>query len=191
MSNTPKVPSGWQLERAVSAWEQLRELYASDPALADDEQVIRTALADAGVTHPAVLLDRVIDACAWAVTRAEEADAMRASFRDRRDRYRKRHDVLKQLAFDLLVVLGEQSRSARLGRAALRESPPGVVITDEEALEDRFVRIIREPQKSEIKKALKDGEVVEGAVLSNPATTVVVTRFARARTGADLNEEGE
>jgi hypothetical protein len=160
-----------------------------DADLADDEQTIFHTLDGNDVEHPLKLLDRVIDASTWAATRAEEADAMRAALRDRRDRYQRRYALLKQLAFDLLVVLGERARATRLGRAGLRESPSSVVILDEQALEDRFVEITRTPKRTEIKKALRDGEVVDGAVLSNPATTVVITRFARPLAAVDLAEE--
>ena len=61
-NSAPRVPSAWQLERAVSAWMQLRELYDNDPALIEDEEVISAALADAEITHPDVLLERAIDA---------------------------------------------------------------------------------------------------------------------------------
>ena len=41
MSDVARVPSAWELEKAVSAWQQLRHQYANDPALAEDEDVDR------------------------------------------------------------------------------------------------------------------------------------------------------
>ena len=45
---------------------------------------------------------------------------------------------------------------------------------DETALSDRFVTIKRVPNRAEIAAALKDGEVVDGAVMSNsfPVLTI-------------------
>ena len=49
------------------------------------------------------------------------------------------------------------------------DGPAGVVVTDAEKLERRFLRIPPpEPDKVLIGRALKDGEVVDGATLSNP-----------------------
>jgi hypothetical protein len=179
------APSAWQIEKAVSAFEQAMATLP-DNALAPDENIILTMLDGERVAHPVKLLDRVIDACAWAITRAEEADAMRASFRDRRDRYRQRAGFLKQLALDLMGVIDLKKRTASLARVRIGESQPGVVITDEEALEDRFVKITREPRRIEIKAALEAGEVVDGAVLSNRAATVTLTRHARPLADVDL-----
>jgi len=48
-----------------------------------------------------------------------------------------------------------------------------VIITDETLLPDNLVRIKREPNKTEIKKALEAGPVA-GAMLSNGGTTLMV-----------------
>src|SRR4029077_17804561 len=101
----PRVPSAWQLERAVSAWQQLRELYASDPALADDEEVISAALADAEITHPEVLLERAIDAVVWVERREIEADELRREMVTRRDRYRARSEAIRGIIEQLLAAL--------------------------------------------------------------------------------------
>jgi hypothetical protein len=50
-----------------------------------------------------------------------------------------------------------------------RAGPPAVIVTDEAALPDRFIRVetTRRADKAAIATALKDGEVVDGAELSN------------------------
>jgi hypothetical protein len=59
--------------------------------------------------------------------------------------------------------------------ASIRSVPPKVEITDEAALPDSYVRVVRSPDKTAIKDALKRGEPVPGAVLGNGSTTLTVT----------------
>jgi hypothetical protein len=49
-----------------------------------------------------------------------------------------------------------------------------VIVTDEKALPDAYVKIIRKPIKADIKTALEGGDEVPGAVLSNPAPTISI-----------------
>lgn len=186
----PRAPSAWQIEQAVAAYQRALATLSSNAEgggrqltndFVADEQVILHTLDGEPVEHPLKLLEHVIDACAWATIRAEEADTMHKAFRFRRDRYLARRDLLKQLTFDLFEILGERARSGQLASAHLATSKPGVVIIDEQLLDDRFVQIKRIPNKTTIRQALDDGEVVDGAVLSNPATIVAVRRFATPR----------
>jgi len=49
-----------------------------------------------------------------------------------------------------------------------------VIVTDEAALPDAYVKIIRKPVKADIKAALDAGDDVPGAALSNPAPTISI-----------------
>jgi hypothetical protein len=173
----PRAPSGWQLERAVSAWQQLRELYDNDPALADDEDVITAALADAEVTHPDVLLERSIDALVWIQRREVEADDLRREMTRRRDRYRARSDAIRAMIQDLLVALEKKSYRSKLGRASMVMSRAGVVITDEGLVPDKYFRIERILLRTVLHEDLEQGEVVPGAVLSNPAPVLTIRKL--------------
>jgi hypothetical protein len=51
-----------------------------------------------------------------------------------------------------------------------------VVITNKEALPEQFIRIKREEDKVAIKDALKRGEIVPGAELSNGGETLTIRR---------------
>jgi hypothetical protein len=165
----PRVPTAWQLERAVSAWQQLREIYAADPTLADDEEGISRELADADITHPDVLLGRAIDAVVWCERREVEADELRREMVARRDRYRARAETIRAIIENLLIALEKTKHAAKWGAASFGTSPRSVVITDAELVPDEFWRVERTLMKDPIHDAIDAGKTVPGAVLSNPA----------------------
>ncbi len=59
--------------------------------------------------------------------------------------------------------------SAHIGRSRGK-----VIITDELALTHEYVRLKKEPDKKAIGEALRNGEWVEGATMSNPEPTLTV-----------------
>lgn len=177
MSDTPRVPSAYQLERAVSAWQQIRATLAADPNLIDDENVITAALADADITHPEVLLGRLIDAIVWTDRREDEAEEMRKEAIARRDRYAARGVDMRTLLLDLMTALDKKSHRSKLGRASVGTSKPAVVITDEGVLPDEYVRVERHPNRTLIHEDIDLGVVIPGATLSNAAPNVRVARL--------------
>ena len=54
-----------------------------------------------------------------------------------------------------------------LGTVSLRAKPASVLILDESAIPDKYMRIKKEPDKTAIKAALESKEEVSGALLSN------------------------
>ena len=165
------------MERAVAAWQQLRALYASDPALADDEEVISAALSTAEVTHPDVLLERAIDALVWVERREVEADDLRRDVTARRDRYRARSETIRGLIQDLLVALDLKSKRAKWGAAGMAEGRPSLVLTDEQLVPDKYYRTERILMKTPLIDDLEQGEVVPGAVLSNPSPVLRIRKL--------------
>jgi hypothetical protein len=174
--SAPRVPTAWQLERAVSAWQQLREIYAADPTLADDEDVISAALADAEITHPEVLLERAIDAVVWCELREIEADNLRRDMIERRDRYRARAASIRDLIEKLLIALEKTKHTAKLASASMGNGPQSVVLTDPQLVPDEFVRTERHILLTPIHEAIDAGKAVPGAVLSNPAPVLRIRR---------------
>jgi hypothetical protein len=160
----------------VSAWQQLREIYAADPGLADDEEVIRSALADAEITHPEVLLDRAIDALVWTERREVEADDLRREVIARRDRYRARSETIRGVIEELLTELQLKSRRAKWGTANMAAGRPSLVLTDEELVPDQYFRTERTLMRTPLIDDLEQGVVVPGAVLSNARPTLRIRK---------------
>jgi len=176
-ATAPRLPSALALERAVSAFEQLRDIYGLDPTLADDEAEIREQLAAADIEHPETLLDRAIDAAAWADRREVEAEDMIREARARRDRYRARKANIRTLIAQLLDALEIKSRRAKYARVSVSLGPISVVLTDADLVPDEFVRIERHIQLTPIHEAIDAGRKVPGAVLSNPAPVLRMVRL--------------
>jgi hypothetical protein len=110
---------------------------------------------------------------------AAEDEALAEGLMDYRkklaDRYRrfelsalhKRTVILNCMAdLDLKTVVAPDLRLTR------KRLAPEVIITDEAALPENFVRVKREPDKVAIKKALNEGQQVAGATLSNGSETL-------------------
>lgn len=56
----------------------------------------------------------------------------------------------------------------------IRQKPRGVIITDEAALPDKYIEIVRKVKKSEINKDVKAGVSVPGASLDNGGTMLAI-----------------
>lgn len=78
--------------------------------------------------------------------------------------------------FAILEAMDERRFELPHGTLSIKAGTSSVVITDEAALSDRFVEVVttRKPLKAEIKTALNDGEVVDGAMMSNGFPTLTV-----------------
>jgi type I site-specific restriction endonuclease len=172
----PRVPSGYQLERAMSAWEQLRQLYASDPELIEDEQVLSATLAEADAAQAPILLDRTIDALVWIERREAEADELRKEIVARRDRYRERAAQVRALIEQLMSGLEMTKREAKLATASVRDGQPSLVVTDEELIPAEYFKVERTLMRQPLKEDLEQGVVVPGAVMSNPAPVLAIKR---------------
>jgi hypothetical protein len=172
----PRVPSGYQLERAMSAWQQLRDEYATDPDLLEDEQVVAETLSKADATHPAFLLDRTIDALVWIERREAEADELRREIIARRDRYRERAARVRALIEQLMSGLEMTRREAKLATASVRDGQASLVVTDEQLIPDEYFKVERTLMRTPLRDDLEQGVVVPGAVMSNPAPVLAIKR---------------
>jgi hypothetical protein len=56
----------------------------------------------------------------------------------------------------------------------LSATRPSVVIEDEASIPSQLCKVVKSPDKSAIKAALEQGEVVPGASLSAPSQTLTV-----------------
>jgi len=176
-ATAPRLPSAVALERAVSAFQQLRDIYGLDPTLEEDESEIRAQLDAADITHPEILLARLIDAAVWADRREIEADDIRREITARRDRYRARQQNIRDIIAQLLDALEIKSHRARYGAASLALGPVSVLLTDADLVPDEYVRIERHIQLTPIRAAIEAGAEVPGAVLSNPAPVLRIRKL--------------
>lgn len=188
---TPVVPSGWQLERAISAWQQFRSELISDEELVEDENTIAVALkssppppANAKVDGEAdpkaevlALLGQLIDACVWADRRGEEAREMAAAFTERARRYEARVKRFYVLIDQLMAAIEVTRHAGKLARALIARAPPSTLVTDEGQIPDEYFKVERTLRRSDVLADLKQGVVIPGAVLSNGGSTLQLRRL--------------
>lgn len=112
---------------------------------------------------------------------ALDAKAMEAAIKSRIDELNARKDAAKRRQEAFRALAHRLMDSAAQKKAVLPEAtlsikavPAGVVITDEEQIEARFIRTKTEVNKAAIKEALTAGETVAGACLGNSTTTLTI-----------------
>jgi hypothetical protein len=177
MSDEPRGPGPDTVMRSVAAWERAHSRLATDQELAADEDAIRNAIgSDPGAVHPDELIRRATRALAFAQLRAGEADALIASATARKRRYIGRAQALRTLIYDLMDVLSYPRFITVHGTISLkRTGSQSVLVTDEGQIPDGYFRTERTLDKRLLLADLKVGVVVDGAVLSNAAPTIVIT----------------
>jgi hypothetical protein len=168
------APSSYRMEQAMSVLLAVRQrLLQDDPDLADDERLFADMLE--GESGDAMeVLDRVLRAAVYAKTMAKAAKERAAEIGERAARYERREASLRGAAFAVLDALGLPKRELPDLTASIRAGQPAVVITDETALPEVFVRVKREPDKTLIGAALRAGREVPGAVMNNSMPTLTV-----------------
>lgn len=122
-----------------------------------------------------------LELLALLVRKKAEADAYATgikSYQDelgkRRSRMERRSEASKELMFKIMDAAGLQKAELQEATLSIRAGTPKVLITDEGSLPDQFVKVERTAKKKEIADALKKGEAVEGASLSNGEATLMV-----------------
>jgi hypothetical protein len=173
MSDEPRGPGPSTIERAVAAWQRAQVALAEDPDLAADEAAIRNAIGDdPGAVHPDDLIRRMVRVAAFASTRQTEAKQFIASFRARHERYGKRLAMIRSELFELMSIMKYKNFKAAEATIFIAHGSPAVVITDEAAIPDQYVRMTRTVDRAALREDLKQGVVIEGAYLSNAAPSL-------------------
>ena len=163
-----RAPSAYAVQTAVTALAQLRErLLTADPSIVEDEQLYQDMLEGEDIDDYMAVIDRVIRSAIEANALIKAANAMQADLAERKARFTRRRDVLRQTALEAMEILGVPRIERGDFTASTTDLPPKVQITDEAALPPGYIRTHTEPDKLAIAAALKDGLDVAGAELGN------------------------
>jgi hypothetical protein len=188
-----RSPGPSTIERCVAAWQRAQAAIATDDELTIDEQPIASAFdADPSILSPDELLRRIVRALVFAEARQQEAKTLVGLLQARQRRYANRAAWLREELLQVMVALERPSFAAPFGTVTLRAGVPSAVIIDEEALPDEYIRITRKPDGTKILADLKQGVVIEGAVLSNGTPSVALYRpraIADETTDPETTEE--
>jgi hypothetical protein len=162
-----------QINTAIAQHERLRkELLERFPELSSDEEALsdtlsgESALPDitAQIIRSALEDERLGESVGGHIAKLQKRK-LYLEFRAAR----KRALALYAMTEGNLPPITQPDFSAHIGRSRGK-----VIITNEEALALEFVRLKREPNKKAIGDALRNGDTVEGATLSNPEPTLTV-----------------
>lgn len=168
------APNAWQVGQAVSAWQSARaRLLADDPELACDEAALADLL---GPENGDVqdILARVLRASQHAGDMADKAKDRARQITDRAKRYEARAQSLRGLGFSIMEVIGKTKVELPDLTATIRRGVPSAHITDEDAIPDEFAQITRKIDKAAILAALKAGQIIPGAELSNSMPSLAI-----------------
>lgn len=151
---------------------QIFVLKSEFPDLADDEELLKDTLE--GETNFNEVMEKL-------VTQVREQDMMATAvaarinaLRDRQTRHTMRMNFYRTLIFRLMQASGINRHRTTEGNLSVGNAPEKVIITDESAIPDEFMRTTKEPNKTAIKDALKAGNDVSGATMSNGGLSLTI-----------------
>jgi phage host-nuclease inhibitor protein Gam len=127
-----------------------------------------------GSTDALDVLSRITRTALDAKAMAGATGELMKEYAERKSRMERREEAMRSLAMRLMKAANLPKAELACGTISVRSTPPAVLITDETMLDDRFWRVKREPNRSAVKDALKAGEFVAGAELSNGGETLSI-----------------
>jgi Siphovirus Gp157 len=192
MSDEPRGPGPTTIELAVGAWQRARAGLAADPDLADDENAILAALnADPNAIAPDDLLRRIVRALTFARLRTDESQQLAAMMQARKTRYARRVETLRAELFDLMQIFERVTFRAPEGTVSIKAGAPGLEVTDQDKLPDEYMVVTRAPNLRLILDDLKQGVVIDGAMLTNGPPTLAIRRSRAPAGEIDDNQAPE
>jgi hypothetical protein len=175
-ASPPTVPSGWRLERAISAWQQFHAELVEDEDFVEDEAAIAARLREAGADDPRDLLSALIDAVVLAGGEAEQAKAIAERFTARRRRFETRVEKFRMMIDELMAAIPLRKHAGVLARASIVAAPTSLLVTDEQLIPDEYFKVERTLRRADLLSDLKVGVVVDGAQTSNGGETLRIAK---------------
>jgi hypothetical protein len=152
----------FDIEKARAEIRNLIHLY---PELEQDD-VLRADMLE-GETSLNDVIDLLLRKIKEAQTLSNAVTDEMGMLQERQTRFEMRAVNLRKAIFHILEDAGLKKLERPRGTVSIVPGRPKVVVTDEDALPETFVRVKREPDKRRIETYLKAGENVPGATLSN------------------------
>lgn len=163
------APSGWRVERALSAYQSARARLLADDPDADVDAVLGPETDDVEYVK-----QKLLSAAQWNGAQAKAVASMIEDLDARRHRFTAREKEAKSTLFAVMVALEEKKFVAPHGTVSIRDGTPSVVITDETVLPPEYLRTTVAPDRAAILADLKQGVVIEGAMLSNGFPSIAI-----------------
>lgn len=143
------------------------------PELAEDEQLLADTIE--GETNVHEMLERLLSKVRSAECMQEAIASRIEQLKQRKNAFELREQYTRKLMHRIMDAAGQRKAVLTEGTLSVRATPPAVVITNQEAIPDEFMRHPPpEPDRTRIKAAIKAGEHVPGCELSNAADTMAI-----------------
>ena len=117
--------------------------------------------------------------CEWFIKMQRNAEADAERFKAEKDAFAKKQKEAEVRALkykerikEAMILTNQQKVDTGLFKVSLRKTE-SVTISDPSNLPDEFLKVKVEPNKAEIKKAIKNGQVVFGAELTEGRSVIV------------------
>lgn len=163
--------SGFHVHRALTAIRDgLAKMLEEDGVISTDiaaDLPAETATLDEALRH---VVRRVLDARAMSAACGMQIEALRV----RKMRFEGWEERGEAILKDALQMLGEKRKLFPEASVSLRDVAGPVIVTDEAALAEEFVRRKTEPNKAAIAEALKAGREVVGATRGNGGVSITI-----------------
>jgi hypothetical protein len=142
------------------------------PEMAEDKELFAVTIE--GETNIHEMLERLLDKIRAAQTMQEAIGSRIDALKNRKGAFELREEYMRKLT--LKIMDAAQVRKVQLVEATLsvRPSPQGVRIIMDDLIPEEFWRVKREIDLTKIKSAIKAGENVPGAALSNAHDTLAI-----------------
>ena len=145
---------------------EIQALLAAHPELAEDD-VLRADMIE-GSTQAFDLLRHFVRLIQDAQALADATGQTIGELEDRKLRFQQREQVLRTFIKRLMNTADLTKAELPEATLSIRPGQQSVIITDEKAIPSEFMRHPKpEPKRTELKAAMKAGEHVPGAMLSN------------------------
>lgn len=155
------------------ARRDLASLLSLHPELEEDDVLRQDSIeAETGALE---LIDKLIQAERESKFLIDGIAEALNHFQRRRERFDDRRVALRKYIMQIMEAANLKKVERPAATVSISAGRPKVVITDEGALPDYFVRVKREPNKEAIARNLSAGESIPGATLSNPETVLRIS----------------
>lgn len=151
------TPANFLAADVASVLADIDGLLAAYPELAEDEDLRRDMLE--GSTAAYDVLTRLVDIEREADSQAKAIASRVSDLQARKARAERRKDMARGLMLRVMQAAGIQKAPLVEATVSVTKGRDSVEVTDEAALPDNVVRVVRTPDKTLIKEALAAGEV--------------------------------
>jgi hypothetical protein len=162
-----KPPSSFALEAAMTALLQAREqLMTISPNIAEDVTLYLDSLEGLAEGDPLGVIDRIVDRKLHLEDMRQVVGARKTDLAQRGARLEREEEYWGYVLCQFLDALRQKSLERPTHTLSIHDGLPELIL-EEEKLAERFLRVYKTPNKTEIRQALKAGEHVNGAELGD------------------------